>query len=61
LASNADRSNCRENITDWAINQFRSHHEDKKISKWDILHYVLRPRTHGGLHFLPDMGVSMLL
>jgi predicted helicase len=32
--------NRRENITDWALEQFRSHYKDKKIGKWDIFHYV---------------------
>jgi predicted helicase len=37
---NEDGSNRRENITDWALTQFRSHYKDQKISKWDIFHYV---------------------
>src|ERR1035441_326649 len=28
----------RENITDWAIAEFRTHYGDKKITKWDIFH-----------------------
>ena len=35
-----DGSNRRENITDWALAQFRSHYDDDAIGKWDILHYV---------------------
>ena len=35
-----DGSNRRENITDWALEQFRTHYKNKKISKWDIFHYV---------------------
>ena len=35
-----DGSNRRENITDWALAQFRSHYRDETISKWDIFHYV---------------------
>ena len=35
-----DGSNRRENITDWALTQFRAHYGDKAISKWDIFHYV---------------------
>ncbi len=30
----------RENITDWALDQFRSHYADPSITKWDIFHYV---------------------
>jgi predicted helicase len=40
-----DGTNRRENITDWALAEFRSHYGDKKISKWDIFHY-----TYGLLH-----------
>ena len=43
-----DGSNRRENITDWALNQFRSHYNDKKISKWDIFHYVYALLHHLG-------------
>jgi predicted helicase len=35
-----DGTNRRENITDWALAQYREHYGDKKISKWDIFHYV---------------------
>ncbi|MFL6333130.1 MAG: type ISP restriction/modification enzyme [Pyrinomonadaceae bacterium] len=35
-----DGTNRRENITDWALAQFRERYGDKKISKWDIFHYV---------------------
>ncbi|HEX7720613.1 MAG TPA: type ISP restriction/modification enzyme [Pyrinomonadaceae bacterium] len=37
---NEDGTNRRENITDWALEQFRSHYKDKSITKWDIFHYV---------------------
>jgi predicted helicase len=40
-----DGMNRRENITDWALAEFRKHYGDKKISKWDIFHY-----TYGLLH-----------
>ena len=43
-----DGTNRRENITDWALEQFRSHYEDDAITKWDIFHYV-----YGLLHH-PD-------
>jgi len=35
-----DCSNRRENITDWALEQFRTHYHDDRISKWDIFHYA---------------------
>jgi len=35
-----DRTNRRENITDWALEQFRTHYQDNTITKWDIFHYV---------------------
>ena len=35
-----DGGNRRENITDWALEQFRAHYRDDTITKWDIFHYV---------------------
>ncbi len=35
-----DGSNRRENITDWALAQFREHYKDANITKWDIFHYT---------------------
>ena len=35
-----DGTNRRENITDWALEQFRAHYGDDTIGKWDIFHYV---------------------
>ena len=35
-----DGRNRRENITDWALAQFRVHYGDETIDKWDIFHYV---------------------
>ncbi len=43
-----DSNNRRENITDWALEQFRGYYEDDAITKWDIFHYV-----YGLLHH-PD-------
>ena len=43
-----DGTNRQENITDWALEQFRWHYEDDAITKWDIFHYV-----YGLLHH-PD-------
>ncbi len=35
-----DGRNRRENITNWALAQFREHYRDEAITKWDIFHYV---------------------
>ena len=35
-----DGTNRRENITDWALIQFREHYRDANITKWDIFHYT---------------------
>jgi predicted helicase len=35
-----DGSNRRENITDWALEEFRKHYADATITKWDIFHYT---------------------
>ena len=43
-----DGTNRRENITDWALAEFRAHCKDDTITKWDIFHY-----TYGLLHH-PD-------
>jgi predicted helicase len=43
-----DGSNRRENITDWALAQFREHYKDKKIDKWAIFHYVYGVVHHRG-------------
>ncbi len=45
---NEDGTNRQENITDWALAEFRKHYNDDTISKWDIFHY-----TYGILHH-PD-------
>lgn len=37
---NEDGSHRRENITDWALAQFRDHYGDASIGKWDIFYYV---------------------
>ncbi len=39
-AYDEDGSNRRENITDWALNEFRTHYNGPKITKWDIFHYI---------------------
>lgn len=35
-----------ENITDWALEEFREHYADRGISKWDIFHYVYAMLHH---------------
>ncbi|MDW8300800.1 MAG: type ISP restriction/modification enzyme, partial [Anaerolineae bacterium] len=35
-----DGTNRRENITDWALTQFRAHYGDERITKWDIFYYI---------------------
>ncbi len=43
-----DGGNQRENITDWALAQFRAHYHDDSITKWDIFHYVYGLLHHPG-------------
>ena len=40
-----DGTNRQENITDWALAEFREHYGDDTITKWDIFHY-----NYGFLH-----------
>jgi predicted helicase len=42
----ADGTNRRENITDWALAQFRAHYGDDQISKWDIFYYTYAVLHH---------------
>lgn len=35
-----DGTNRRENITDWALAEFRIHYGDSSITKWNIFHYT---------------------
>lgn len=35
-----DGSQRRENLTDWALQEYRTHYHDEAIAKWDIFHYV---------------------
>ena len=37
---NEDGTNRRENITNWALAQFREHYRDGEIGKWDVFHYT---------------------
>jgi predicted helicase len=41
-----DGTNRRENITDWALAQFRAHYHDPSITKWDIFHYIYAVLHH---------------
>lgn len=41
-----DGTNRRENITDWALAEFRAHYKDETITKWDIFHYVYAVLHH---------------
>ena len=43
-----DGTNRQENITDWALTEFRNRYGDDTITKWDIFHY-----NYGLLHH-PD-------
>ncbi len=43
-----DGSNRRENITDWALSQFRDHYSAKEITKWDVFYYVYGILHHPG-------------
>ena len=43
-----DGSNCRENITDWALDQFREQYNDQAIIKWDIFYYIYAMLHHPG-------------
>ena len=41
-----DGTNRRENITDWALAQFREHYGDETITKWNIFHYIYAVLHH---------------
>ena len=47
---NEDGTNRQENITDWALAEFRTHYNDDTITKWDIFHY-----NYGLLHAPPHL------
>ena len=42
----ADGSNRQENVTDWALGNFRQQYKDEQISKRDIFHYVYAVLHH---------------
>lgn len=35
-----DGTDRRENLTDWALEQFQAHYADPSIGKWAIFHYI---------------------
>jgi predicted helicase len=35
-----DGSHRQENLTDWALAQFRQHYQDEALTKWDVFYYV---------------------
>jgi predicted helicase len=37
-------------VTDWALQRFQDHYGDKKITKWNIFHYVYGVLHHAGYH-----------
>ena len=39
-AYDEDGTNRRENITDWALQNFRAHYGDDTITKWEIFNYI---------------------
>ena len=41
-----DGTNRQENITDWALETFRSQYQDQTITKWDIFHYTYAVLHH---------------
>ena len=43
-----DGTNRRENVTDWALKEFRDHYGDDKIKKWDVFYYVYGLLHHPG-------------
>jgi len=45
---NEDGTNRRENVTDWALGEFRRHYGNDAITKRDIFHYVYAVLHHPG-------------
>lgn len=41
-----ENGDCVENITDWALAEFRKHYRDKKITKGDLLNYIYAVLHH---------------
>ena len=44
----ADGGRRRDNITDWALDQFRLQYQPRRINKWDIFNYVYGLLHHPG-------------
>jgi len=47
-AYDEDGANRRENITDWALTEFRNHYGQKSITKRDLFHYTYALLHHPG-------------
>ncbi len=52
-----DGTNRRENITDWALAQFRAHYGDTSIEKWHIFHYAYGLLHHP--HYREKYGLNL--
>lgn len=37
---NEDGTNRKENITDWALQEYQNYYQDTTITKWDIFYYI---------------------
>lgn len=44
----ADGGHRRDNVTDWALEQFKTHYQKAKLTKRDIFHYVYAVLHHPG-------------
>ncbi len=42
----AEDGSRRENLTDWALGQFRTQYADDSITKWDVFHYAYAVLHH---------------
>jgi len=51
----------RENITDWAMDRFRTHYDDHTLTKWDIFFYVYGMLHHPGYreHFVENLKTHL--
>lgn len=43
---NKEGTNRQENITDWALETFKTQYQDQTITKWDIFHYTYAVLHH---------------
>lgn len=46
LVYDVDKVAHHENITDWALEAYRSHYHDQSISKWAVFHYIYSVLNH---------------